>query len=96
MKSLLHLIHSDNVPHEPDSDLDMEKVLLLMGNVTQRLVSAFEDTPIYPSLGNHDAWPSGLLPCGEEASPFYQSIYEKAQWELMLNSSQLITFLQGT
>ena len=66
-----------------------------MGNITRHLVDVFPDTPIYPSLGNHDAWPSNQIPVGDKAQEYYGSMYEQAGWKLMLNEAQRQTFYTG-
>ncbi|ELT98128.1 hypothetical protein CAPTEDRAFT_128553, partial [Capitella teleta] len=85
----------DNVPHEPDSDFDLFKVFSSMKTVTERLVRTFEGIPIYPSLGNHDVWPSDQLPVGKKAADFYGGIYEHASWKTMLDGFHLDTFFKG-
>ena len=66
-----------------------------MGNVTNHLVEVFPDIPIYPSLGNHDVWPSDQLPVGGGAKEFYDSICEQGRWKKMLNKEQMNTFSLG-
>ena len=81
------------MPHVPTKELSLTKVFRLIGNVTQELLRVFPDTPIYPSLGNHDALPQDQVPVGPAS--YYDEILGYSGWHQMLDDSSAKTFKQG-
>ena len=81
------------MPHVPTKELSLTKVFMLIGNVTQELLRVFPDTPIYPSLGNHDALPQDQVPVGPAS--YYDEILGYSGWHQMLDDSSVKTFKQG-
>ncbi|WAR24739.1 ASM3B-like protein, partial [Mya arenaria] len=65
----------DSVPHVDDSDLDPDKVYMLIGNVTNELVSVFPNTTLYPVLGNHDPYPANQMPYDTDNTAYYKGGY---------------------
>ena len=79
-----------------DKDLDPDKVYMLIGNVTDQLRQTFSNTTIYPTLGNHDPYPSNQMPYDTDKSPYYKQILNHSNWDMLLDHEAVQTFLKGT
>ena len=75
------------------SEFNVDKILGVMGNMTDLLLETFPNTTIYPSMGNHDSFPAHQLPAGN--STYYEQILKASHWDKMLNPSNLETFKKG-
>jgi len=71
----------------------MTKVFTLIRNTTVLLRSAYPNTTILPSIGNHDAFPEDQVPIGPNA--YYESLLDSSQWNTMLSEEQQHTFRKG-
>ncbi|XP_052775676.1 acid sphingomyelinase-like phosphodiesterase 3b [Mya arenaria] len=85
----------DSVPHVDDSDLDPDKVYMLIGNVTNELVSVFPNTTLYPVLGNHDPYPANQMPYDTDNTAYYKGILEKSHWNSVLGVNESRHFHNG-
>lgn len=85
----------DSIPHVDDKDLDPDKVYMLIGNVTDQLRQTFSNTTIYPTLGNHDPYPSNQMPYDTDKSPYYKRILNHSNWDMLLDHEAVQTFLKG-
>lgn len=83
----------DSVPHVNDSTLDKGKVVDIIHNVTEELISAFPNTSIFPSFGNHDPYPTNQMPIDDR--DYYLSILESSRWDQLLPAGSNTTFLKG-
>ncbi|KAH9491715.1 Acid sphingomyelinase-like phosphodiesterase 3b [Bulinus truncatus] len=59
----------DSVGHVPKVNLSTDINLQLIQNITVKLSTSFNKTPVYASLGNHDFYPTG------QASPHANDLY---------------------
>ncbi|XP_027865435.1 acid sphingomyelinase-like phosphodiesterase 3b [Xiphophorus couchianus] len=81
----------DDTPHVPNEDLGEEKVINIIGNLTQIITEVFPNTKVYSALGNHDYHPKSQLPPGPN------SIYDKIaeMWRGWLEADSKETFKNG-
>ena len=86
-------VFRDSVAHVPDADLNFDKILGIMGNVSGLVLDTFPKVKVYPSLGNHDWWPAHQYPNG--ASPYYDKILTISNWQRMLDKEAAETFKKG-
>ena len=93
--NLKQLFTRDSVPHVDDSDLDIDKVYTLIGNVTDLLREIFPNTSIYPSLGNHDPYPSNQMPYDSDKDRYYRRILNHSNWDTLLDTDAVDTFKKG-
>jgi sphingomyelin phosphodiesterase acid-like 3 len=88
-------IYRDSVPHVNEKDLDLDKVFMLIGNVTAELMSVFQNTTIYPVLGNHDPYPSNMMPYDVEDTKYYKDILDVSGWRAVLGQNESKQFMNG-
>ncbi|XP_070571497.1 acid sphingomyelinase-like phosphodiesterase 3b [Ptychodera flava] len=62
----------DDTPHVPNDNLDTDKVLAYIWNLTALLVEVFPEKTIFPVLGNHDYHPKHQMP--PEPNPVYTQV----------------------
>ncbi|XP_077577109.1 acid sphingomyelinase-like phosphodiesterase 3b [Stigmatopora nigra] len=81
----------DDTPHVENAKLSEEKVLQMIGNITDLIQDIFPSTKVYSALGNHDYHPKNQLPGHEN------QIYNKTakMWEKWLEPNSVETFNKG-
>uniref|UniRef100_A0A3P9NDJ8 Acid sphingomyelinase-like phosphodiesterase n=1 Tax=Poecilia reticulata TaxID=8081 RepID=A0A3P9NDJ8_POERE len=81
----------DDTPHVQNEDLGEEKVINIIGNLTQIITEVFPYTKVYSALGNHDYHPKSQLPPGPN------SIYDKIaeMWSGWLEPDSKQSFKNG-
>ncbi|XP_057689460.1 acid sphingomyelinase-like phosphodiesterase 3b [Corythoichthys intestinalis] len=81
----------DDTPHVRDEKLSEEKVLRIIGNLTQLIQSVFPNTKVYSALGNHDYHPKSQLP--GHSSDMYNKTAKL--WQRWLKQKSMETFQKG-
>nr|XP_006821102.1 PREDICTED: acid sphingomyelinase-like phosphodiesterase 3b-like [Saccoglossus kowalevskii] len=72
----------DDTPHVPNENLNTDKVLDMIWNLTSLLMEVFPDTHVFPVLGNHDYHPKHMMP--PEPNIVYETVGD--WWEHWLES----------
>ncbi|KAH3848892.1 acid sphingomyelinase-like phosphodiesterase 3a isoform X2 [Dreissena polymorpha] len=85
----------DSVPHVPESDLDLDKVYTLIGNITDEIIRVFPNTSLFPVLGNHDPFPSNQMPYDVENNRYYKDILNVSNWNIVLRANESKQFQHG-
>ncbi|XP_035223098.1 acid sphingomyelinase-like phosphodiesterase 3b [Stegodyphus dumicola] len=85
----------DNLPHTLKFDPDWNVVFEAINNVTELLISAFPDVPVFPSIGNHDTFPPNVLLPNETSYSIYDGYLKKGGWDKFLPKTTWFTFLKG-
>lgn len=84
--------------HTADEELDLSDdiVFQIIHNQSAILREKFPDTPIYPSLGNHDMFPDAQFPVGADfATNSIMSRVAESWCELFLGDSECEQFSVG-
>ncbi|XP_052833416.1 acid sphingomyelinase-like phosphodiesterase 3b isoform X2 [Octopus bimaculoides] len=83
----------DSIPHIKDSEDSLDKVYEVIGNITRLLRSTFPNTTIYPTVGNHDAYPSNQMPDTAPGSDFYAQLLTRSHWAELLQPDDQAQFI---
>lgn len=83
----------DVAPHVSVDMLSADIVISLLRNISAVLRDVFPKTPVYPSFGNHDAYPSGQMP-GANTS-YYERVLNASGWQDFLPPGSSETFNTG-
>lgn len=84
----------DSIPHIKNSDNSMKKVYEVIANMTHLLKEVFDNVTIYPTIGNHDAFPSNQIPA-DEGRDYYDQLLKASHWNILLKPEDQDQFLKG-
>ena len=79
-------VSRDTPPHVPQEELSWDYVYDVLLNHTTLLMDAFPDVPVFPSLGNHDAYPNNEVPLAP--SKYYGNIMKRCKWDQMITGDE--------
>ncbi|GAB6032176.1 Acid sphingomyelinase-like phosphodiesterase 3b [Chamberlinius hualienensis] len=82
----------DDVSHVNDDYFNSLKVLDIMSNITNEMKETFPNTPVFPSFGNHDVYPTNYF--SPDNSDFWYLEIGKL-WSSWLGEEAFQTFIRG-
>lgn len=87
---MLYFPRRDNIPHIKDEHLSYDLNAMVLQNLTDILSTL--NIPIYPTLGNHDYWPTDQFPA--DNNKLYNATWDR--WKEWIGDTlQEVGFKKG-